>query len=66
MSDLCNYNFLLSPIAVLISAGVGYWASNRTIKLTRVHEQEQKGKKKKMILELLRDEIKLRWGERFT
>lgn len=55
-----NY-WWIAPIAVLVSAGIGYWASQRSIKQqTKIAETNQ-AKKKDFVFKLLQHEIDFRW-----
>jgi hypothetical protein len=55
-----NY-FWVAPIAVLLSAVVGYMASQRVIKKQRDVEASRERDRKKLAFKLLKDEIILRW-----
>jgi len=55
-----NY-YWVAPLAVLLSAFIGYTAAQRTIKKQREHEATKDRKKKELVFSLLKDEITLRW-----
>lgn len=50
-----------APIAVLISAMVAYWASQRTIAMQDRRQRAVDDHKRALVFHLLRDEITLRW-----
>lgn len=51
----------IPPIAVLVSAAVGFWASQRTIAKQEKRQRTVDSEKKELVFHLLRDEITLRW-----
>jgi len=58
-----NY-WWIAPIAVLVSAGIGYWASQRTIAKQIEKQRTIDEEKKKLVFYLLHDEITKRWKGR--
>lgn len=52
----------LTPIVALVSAGIGYWASQRTIAKQVQRQLAVDKEKRKLIFHLLYDEITKRWN----
>jgi len=51
----------LVPVAILASAGVGWCASQRTIRRQERARKEEQAARRRLVLQLLRDEITQRW-----
>jgi hypothetical protein len=60
MATAPNYPWI-APIAILISGGIGWWASQYTIRRREAQIITENEEKEKLVFHLLHDEIKLRW-----
>jgi hypothetical protein len=58
---MADFTWVAAPTAVLISASVAWWASQRSIRHQTASKIKENEAKKSLVFQLLRDEIKLRW-----
>ncbi len=55
-----NYAWF-TPIAIILSGGIGWWASQRTIRRQERRWKQEQAARKRLVFHLLHDEITLRW-----
>jgi hypothetical protein len=58
---MADITWIAAPVAVLVSGALGWWASQRTIQHQLVQKERENEARKRLVFQLLRDEIELRW-----